>query len=146
MMKKLLLLLISVALFTCNKNDNNRNCNFLLDVGVNLTVNLNLPQFNQLLFPGNAIRVEGQGNEGIILYRLNSSSLLAWDGADPNHTPSACSALSLETDGITASCGCSDNNSYYLATGTFFGDNPPRCTLKPYRVEAIGNNTFLVSN
>ena len=146
MMKKLLLILSCIVFFTCSKNDNNSNCNFLLDVGVNLTVNLNLPQFNQLLFPGNSVRVEGQGNEGIILYRLNSATLYAWDGADPNHTPSACSALSIETDGETVTCGCDDGNAYLLATGTFFGDNPPPCTLKPYRVEAIGNNTFIVSN
>ena len=146
MMKKLLLLISFVAFFGCNKNENNVNCNFLLNVGVNLTVNLNLPQFNQLLFPGNAVRVAGQGNEGIILYRLNSATLLAWDGADPNHTPSACSALSLESDGVSATCGCPDGNTYFLATGTFSGDNPPPCTLKPYRVEPIGNNTFLVSN
>lgn len=146
MMKKLLIVLICTLFIACSKNDINNNCNFLLDVGVNLSVNLNLPQFNQLLFPGNAIRVEQQGNEGIILYRLNSATLLAWDGADPNHTPSACSALSLDSDGITATCGCVDSNRYYLATGTFFGENALPCTLKPYRVEAIGTNTFLVSN
>ena len=39
-----------------------------------------------------------------------------------------------------------DGNAYFIATGTFSGDNPPPCTLKPYRVEAIGNNTYLVSN
>ncbi len=146
MMKKLLLVASFIILFGCNKNENNINCNFLLNVGVNLTVNLNLPQFNQLLFPGNAVRVEGQGNEGIILYRLNSATLLAWDGADPNHIPSACSALSIDSSTGTVSCGCPDENVYYLATGTFFGDNPPPCTLKPYRVETIGNNTFFVSN
>ena len=132
--------------FGCNKNDNNSNCNFLLDLGVNLTVNLNLPQFNQLLFPGNAVRVADQGNEGIILYRLNSATLLAWDGADPNHIASSCSALSIESDGVSATCGCGDNNTYFLATGTFSGDNTPPCTLKPYRVELIGNNIYFVSN
>ncbi|BAO75872.1 hypothetical protein WPG_1642 [Winogradskyella sp. PG-2] len=118
----------------------------MLNVGVNLTVNLNLPQFNQLLFPGNAVRVEGQGNEGIILYRLTSATLLAWDGADPNRTPSGCSALTISSDNVSATSGCQDANTYFLATGTFSGDNPPPCTLKPYRVEAIGNNTYLVSN
>ncbi len=145
-MKKLLLILSCIVFFGCNKNENNSNCNFLLDVGVSLTVNLNLPQFNQLLFPGNAVIVAGQGNEGIILYRLNSATLLAWDGADPNHTASACSALSIESGGASATCGCGDDNTYFLATGTFSGENPPPCTLKPYRVEVIGNNIYFVSN
>jgi len=145
-MKKVLLILSCVVFFGCDKNEISSNCNFLFDVGVNLTVNLNLPQFNQLLFIGSAVKVEGQGNEGVILYRLNTSTLLAWDGADPNHPPSACSALSLEANDGTATCGCADENSYYLATGSFVGDNPPPCTLKPYRVEAIGNNSYLISN
>ena len=146
MMKKLLLVASFIILFGCNKNENNINCNFLLNVGVNLTVNLNLPQFNQLLFPGNAVRVEGQGNKGIILYSLNSTTLYAWDGADPNHVSSACSALTIESDGVSVTCGCEDGNTYFLATGTSSGDNPQPCTLKPYRVEAIGNNSYLISN
>jgi len=143
-MKKLLLVLSCIVFFGCNKNDNNYNCNFLLDLGVNLTVNLNLPQFNQLLFPGSAIRVEGQGNEGIILVRANGDSILAWDGADPNHPPSACSAMTIS--GLNAVCGCGDGNEYSLILGTAINDNPQPCTLKPYRVEAIGNNTYFVSN
>ena len=144
-MKKILLIITCVVFFGCNKDDINNNCNYLLDVGVNLTVNLNFPQFSQLEYTGNAVRVENYGNEGIILYRLNTSTLLAWDGADPSHPPSACSAMSVNSDN-TVTCGCGDENTYYLATGTFFGDNPPPCTLKPYRVEAIGNNSYLVSN
>ncbi len=144
MMKKLLLLASFIILFGCNKNENNINCNFLLDVGVNKVVNLNLPEFNQLQFPVNAIRSEGQGNDGLILVRVNSSTLIAWDGADPNHTPSSCSGLTIT--GLTAVCGCDDGNEYELTSGQIIGDNPQPCTLKPYRVEAIGNNTYLVSN
>lgn len=143
-MKKLFLILSCIVVFGCSKNDPIYNCNYLLDLGVNLTINLNLPQFNQLLFPGNAIRVEGQGNEGIILVRANADSILAWDGADPNHTPSSCSAMTV--NGLNAICGCADGNEYSLITGTALNNNPQPCTLKPYRVEALGNNVYLVSN
>ena len=146
MMKKFVFGLTFLVFISCNKNDNNNDCNFLLDVGVNLSVNLNLPQYNQLLFPGNAVRVGGQGNDGVILYSLNSVTLLAWDGADPSHIPTGCSTLSIDASAGIVTCGCPDGNAYYLATGTFFGDNPPPCTLKPYRVESTGNNTFFVSN
>ncbi len=133
-----------MVIFGCSKNDPKYNCNFLLDVGVNLTVNLNLPQYNQLLFPVNAVRVEGFGNRGIILVRTNADSILAWDGADPSHTPSSCSSLTIV--GLNAVCGCEDGNEYSLITGTPLNDNPQPCTLKPYRVEAIGNNTYYVSD
>ena len=143
-MKKLFLMLSCVIVFSCSKNDTIYNCNYLLDVGVNLTVNLNLPQFNQLLFPINAIRVENYGNNGIILVRTNANSILAWDGSDPNHTSSSCSKLTIV--GLNAVCGCEDGNEYSLITGTALGDNAQPCTLKPYRVETIGNNSYLISN
>lgn len=143
-MKKLLSLFVFIVLFSCSKNENNNNCNFLLNVGVNATVNLNLPQFNQLQFPVNAARLEGFGNEGIILVRINSSTLVAWDGADPNHAPSACSALTI--NGLNGVCGCGDGNEYSLVSGQLVSDTNQPCTLKPYRVELIGDNTYLISN
>ena len=142
--KKLFLMLSCVVVLVCSKNDPIYNCNYLLDVGFNLTVNLNLPQYNQLLFPVNAVRVNGYGNNGIILVRTNADSILAWDGADPNHTSSSCSKLTIV--GLNAVCGCEDGNEYSLITGTVLNDNPQPCTLKPYRVEAMGNNTYYVSN
>ncbi|WP_179353007.1 hypothetical protein [Winogradskyella vidalii] len=138
------IILSSVMIFGCTNDDTIYNCNYLLDVGLNLTVNLNFPQYNQLNFIGNSVRVEGVGNEGIILVRANTSSILAWDGADPNHTPSACSAMDIS--GLNAVCGCEDGNEYSLITGVALNDNSQPCTLKPYRVELIGNNTYLVSN
>ncbi|GGW55376.1 nitrite reductase/ring-hydroxylating ferredoxin subunit [Winogradskyella epiphytica] len=143
-MKKLILILSCVIIFGCSKNDPIYNCNYLIDVGVNLTVNLNLPQYNQLLFPVNAIRVEGYGNKGIILVRTNANSILAWDGGDPNHPTSACSTLTI--NGFNATCGCDDGNEYSLITGTALNENPQPCTLKPYRVEDLGNNVYLVTN
>lgn len=148
-MKKIFLVLSSIIVFGCSKNDVIYNCNYLINAGVNLPVNLNLPQFNQLLFVGNPIRVEGHGNNGIILVKYVGDTILAWDGADPNHTLSSCSGMTIV--GLNAVCGCADANEYslitgYLISGTALNDNPQPCTLKPYRVEAIGNNMYLVSN
>ncbi|WP_439150964.1 hypothetical protein [Winogradskyella sp.] len=143
-MKKLFSLLFCVVFLSCSKDSNNNNCNFLLNVGVNATVNLNLPQFNQLQFPVNAVRLEGFGNEGIILVRVNSSTLVAWDGADPNHVPSACSTLRIE--GLNGVCDCGDGNEYSLVSGQLVSDTNQPCTLKPYRVDFIGDNTYVISN
>ncbi|WP_422106989.1 hypothetical protein [Winogradskyella sp.] len=146
MMKKLLIIL-SFILVSCSGDDNNNpNCNFLFDAGVNLTVNTNLPQFNQLQFPGNGVYVAGQGNSGIWLWRLNSSTLLAWDAADPSRPPAACSTLTDIGGGIVES-GCEDApNQYSLLTGQGFDGNSSPCTLKPYRVDNLGNEQYLVIN
>ncbi|WP_411767200.1 hypothetical protein [Winogradskyella sp. A3E31] len=143
-MKRIYCVFATLLLLGCNSDDRPNNCNFLLDVGINYNVNLNLPQFNQLLFPVSAVRVEGQGNNGLIIVAVSSGQLRAWDGADPNHVPSSCSGLSL--DGLFATCGCPDANTYEVVTGQITGENPQPCTLQEYRVEAVGNNQFIVTN
>jgi len=143
-MKNLFVLVFALLLVGCSNDDGNQaNCNFLLNVGVNLNVNLNLPQFSQLQFTGNSVRVEGQGNAGIILFS-SGGTLLAWDGADPNVPVSSCSIL--EINGAIARSTCDDVNEYNLLNGQAIGDNPQPCTLKPYRVDNLGNNQFLVTN
>lgn len=145
-MKKLLVI-FTIILVSCSGDDaDNSGCNFLFDAGVNLTVNTNLPQFNQLQFPGNGVYVAGQGNNGVWLWRLNSATLLAWDAADPSRPPAACSTLDDIGGGIVES-GCTDApNQYSLITGQGFDGNTSNCTLKPYRVDDLGNNSFLVTN
>ncbi|NNE31627.1 MAG: hypothetical protein HKN40_04585 [Winogradskyella sp.] len=145
-MKKSVFILFIMLILSCNKTEVNDNCNFLFDAGVNLTVNTNLPQFSQLQFPGNGVYVSNQGNNGIWLWRLNSSILYAWDAADPNHVPSACSTLTDSGVGDIVVCGCADANEYSLSTGQSVGTNQQPCTLKIYRVDDVGNNTYLVTN
>lgn len=145
-MKKLLLLLSLMVFMSCDKSDDNPNCNFLFDAEVNLTVNTNLPQFNQLEFTGNGVYVPGYGNKGIWLWRASSSILYAWDAADPSHEPISCSTLIDTGQGDIVSCSCEDGNQYSLATGLVFGENSQPCTLQPYRVEVLGNGIYVVSN
>ena len=143
-MKKYLFCILFLALLSCSSDDRVNNCNFLLNVNVNLSINLNLPQFNQLNLVSNSVRVEGQGNNGIIITRVSSESLRAWDGADPNQIPTSCSRLGIE-GAITAVSGCEDANTYSLITGQSLNEPLP-CGLLEYRVDALGNNTFLITN
>lgn len=145
-MKKLLLVLSCIVFFSCNKNDDRVNCNFLFDANVNLTVNTNFPEFGQLQFTGNGVYVSQFGNKGIWLWRASSSTLYAWDAADPSHPPTECSTLTDSGIGDIVACGCDDGNQYSLATGLGLNGNTQACTLQPYLVEDLGNNTFLVSN
>ncbi|MBT8245607.1 hypothetical protein [Winogradskyella sp.] len=143
-MKKFLILCLSIFIFGCSNNDNINNCNFLLNVNVNTTINLNLPQFSQLINPGNPLRLEGQGNGGIIIMRTGSQTIRAWDASDPNHAFSNCSILSI--NGQNGVCGCEDANEYSFFTGQSLGENQQPCTLLAYRVEFIGNNQYVISS
>ena len=139
-MKKLFYILPFLLLVNCEDDDNLNNCNFLLDVGVNFTVNLNLPQFNQLQFPNSPVLIEGIGNYGI--YVINTGgNYRAFDAGDPNHIPEACSFM--ERNGLEVTCGCADENTYLLATGT--SNNQLPCSLQEYRVTRSGANLVITN-
>ncbi len=143
-MKKILFgLSLLILTTTCSKNNSINNCNFLLNIGVNTSINLNLPQFSQLQFISNSVYIANQGNGGIIVTNVGTG-LRAWDAADPNHIPETCSILSIE--GSNGVCGCTDANTYSLFTGQMLGENPLPCGLKEYRVAPTGNNTFVIGN
>ena len=117
MQHKLLVLIAVLCLISCGGDDspNNNNPN-LLNPLVNLNLNLNLPQYNPLKFPGNSLILNGEGIKGIVIYNVNNTLYTAFELSDPNHTPSNCSKMTV--NGILANCPCtSDNNTYDIVTG-----------------------------
>jgi len=130
-------LMCCLVLFTCTSNSvTNANCQFLLDVPVNETINLNFPQFIQLQSPSNPVYIPNIGNGGVIVTNVGSG-FAAFDAADPNRTFSPCSVLTIT--GLTAINNCEDRNEYNLFTGQAVNDGSLQCTLKRYQVEQNGN-------
>lgn len=140
-MKKIFLsVLTCFVLVACSKSDDtNENCKFLLNIGVNTSINLNLPQYSQLQFISNSVFMPNVGNKGIIVTN-SGTGFLAWDAADPNHSQQSCSVLS--GTGLEGTCGCADANKYSFITGQSLGTALP-CSLKRYRVEQSGNTLFI---
>jgi len=138
MMKKITVFsLISLLFLSCSKkDDNNSNCNFLQNVGVNTSLNLNLPQYNDLNFISNPVYISGQGNGGLIVTNTGTG-FVALDAADPNHMLNTCSILTIS--GLEGICGCVDANKYSLFTGQPLENPDLRCGLKAYRAELSGN-------
>jgi len=141
-MKPYFYLLILIVFTACSKNSVDKNCNFLLDVGVNVSINMSLPQYGQLQFPSNPVYVPNAGNGGVYVTNTGTG-FVAFDAADPNHIPSFCSVLTLS--GINGICGCEDANEYNLFNGLPAKNSGVRCPLKAYRVEQNGN-TLLIFN
>tara|TARA_R110002049_G_scaffold37208_1_gene117518 strand:+ start:77126 stop:77590 length:465 start_codon:yes stop_codon:yes gene_type:complete len=135
------LLFLSICLACSKSNVDNENCRFLLNVGVNVPVNLNLPEYGNLQSPGNSVYIPNAGNAGIIVANIGFA-YMAWDASDPNHPPSTCSALTVS--GLEGTCGC-DDNTYSLVTGQALENGTLRCSLKNYRIEQSGN-TLLITN
>lgn len=135
-MRPLIALICLLMFSTCGSNSvNDENCQFLLDVTVNESVNLNFPQFSQLQFPSNPVYIPNAGNGGIIVTNTGSG-FAAFDAADPNHIFDNCSVLTIE--GLSAVCGCDDKNEYNLFTGLIVNDGSLQCSLKRYRTELNG--------
>ena len=138
-MKKILFGIL-IILFICNcKNDDNfqSDCvsellpNYTFDTGG--TINLNLPQYNQLQFVGNSLYVAGYGVKGFYLYNTGAS-IVAFEASDPAHAPN-CSRMTQS--GIELICPC-DDNVYELLTGQQLEGGTGNC-LRNYRVEQIGS-------
>ena len=110
-------LMLLALLLGCGGEDDTRLINnpYLNPVPVSLNLNLNLPQYNPLKYPGNFVILNNQGIRGVVVYNVNNSLYTAFDLSDPNHSPNNCSTMTIQ--GVVATCQCADNNSYDLVTG-----------------------------
>lgn len=142
-MKNILFSIILLCVFACSDDDRPQNP-FLPNVTVNFQVNLNLPEFDQLEFPGGSaeIRTDGFGINGVYIRNLNNTTFVAFELTDPNHALESCSALSVSNE--KATCNCSDGNVYNLITGQPEDSTLPYF-LKAYRVQKQGN-VLIVTN
>lgn len=141
-MKKTLFLASIFLILSCSSDDNGDNNQFLPPSSLNYQINLNLPQFNPLKFPGNHFvdNTENGSIKGVIIYNIDNTQYSAFELSDPNHSPSSCSTQTI--DGITSTCDCDDGNSYNIVTGQqTSGDG--QFGLRRYRVRREGNTLFI---
>lgn len=140
MKNKFLLLIIGFIVLSCSKSDDKLDRNpFLTDPLVNLNLNLNLPEYNPLKFPGSSIIV-GQGIKGIVVFCVSETQYFAFDLSDPNHPPSECSRM--EVNGPIATCPCeNDDNEYNIVNfGRHTTEPDTQYPMQQYRAQRNGNN------
>lgn len=140
-MKKYFFLLSILFLLGCDKETFQNNNPYLPNYPVNLNINLSLPQYSILQFPGNALYIDssGQGILGIIVFNTGNG-YVAYDAACPNQALSSCSTMTLS--GIDAICPC-DDTRYSLFSGQAQGMEYP---MKRYRVEQLDAISLRVYN
>lgn len=138
-MKNIALFLCLICLYSCSNNTiDNKNCNFLLDIGVNQTINLNFPEYNRLKSINSPVHIPNIGGKDGIIVNNTGSRYVAFDATDPNHAPTNCSFLSI--NGILATCNCDDANEYSLLDGIPIGNTGTQCPLRGYVAERNGDN------
>jgi len=129
------ILAIVILLANCDKERNiTRNPNVPL-YRFSVDVNMELPLYNNLLYPSNAILVNlvGAGTNGIIIFNAGGN-YRAYEANCPNQSVISCSQLQI--NGIRAICPC-DEFEYSLFTGLPVSQGD--YTMIPYRIEQIGN-------
>ncbi|RZJ73878.1 hypothetical protein [Flavobacterium sp.] len=127
-MKRLLPLLLLLFVFGCDDDNFNNNNPNIPSYNFSVDLNLSLPGYNSLNYPGNGIYLGGYGARGIFVF-YTGSGYVAYDAACPNQPITACSTMQLQ--GIVAVCPC-DDVEYNIYTGQASGQRYP---MKPYRVQ-----------
>lgn len=140
-MKKIFAIIaLFVVLVSCSKDDNKYFNPYLPEVPVQLEINLNLPEYNELRYPGGVHHTYLQGIRGIIIINTGSS-YRAYDGACPNHNIQECSTLQIKKGDIFARCVCPDDgSSFNLHLGTSMES---QYQLKNYRVRYTGDKIYI---
>lgn len=140
-MKNILLLLLTLGLFSCNDNGDEFNT-ILPDVQVNKTIFLNNPEFIDLQVVGGWAYSQG-GISGIIIYHSGINTYLAYERSAPHLSPQACSQMVVKNS-LTMECACDDSVFNILNGGPMTdGVNYP---AKQYRVLTTGPNTLQITN
>ena len=133
---KHVLILIVILICSCSKNEINRNP-YLQNISFEKTINLNLPQYDDLNYNGGAVYLNPGGIKGLILFNF-SNQIFAWEASCPNQYPSSCSTMKI--DGVQTVCNC-DDYKYSLATGQLLSSSETNSyPMKLYFSEKNGNS------
>ncbi len=138
-------ILLLFTLLGCDTDDQsiNQYNPYLINPQVNIIINLNLPQYSDLNFPGGSAIITSQGVRGIVVYRLNEDLFTAFELADPNHIANDCSRMTI--NGIEASCPCpNEDNTYNIVTGQH-KTMPELYPMLGYRIERTGTTLRIIN-
>ena len=137
-MKKALALLLFVTFLSCSSSDDGNT--ILPNVSVSVTLNLNLPAYQDLLINNGSAFIPGHGIKGIIVFRLSESNILAWDAACPHISPNNCSTM--EINGVLMVCGCDDTEFSILDGSPLSGT---QFSARQYRAVKNGNSITITN-
>jgi len=138
MKKRNCILIIIILIFSCNNKDD-----YIQDVYVNEIIPLSLPEYSDVLIPGNSIFVTG-GVEGIIIYHGVGDDYKVYD-RNCSYEPSlACSYIDSVNSGI-AYCGCCPSVFDINNSGEPI-NAPALLPLKQYNWSLDNNNILRIFN
>ncbi|NLP57422.1 hypothetical protein [Lutibacter sp. B1] len=138
-MRKIILLLVAISFLSCEKNDTNDS---LPDVNVDITVNLNLPQYIDLQTPSGWAYTSG-GVKGIVIYNMGTGNppYKAFDRACPNND---CNSPMTFDGSLKLKCPC-DNSEYSIIDGSP-QTKGNKHFAREYRVNVLNSSALNITN
>lgn len=110
-------------------------------IQTDFTINLNLPEYTDLLNPGGWIYFTG-GSRGIIIYRVNIDEFAAYDRHCTYNVPAGCRVFVDEDSGITAADTVCCGSVFEIITGNVL-EGPAQFSLQSFRTQYNSNNNTL---
>lgn len=141
-MNKIGYLFFLLIVWGCDKSTPN---DLLPDTQVDVTIDLNLPSYQNLLVPGGwafTPTTPGYGIKGILIYN-QGGNFLAYERACPHLEVSVCTAMTF--DGLLLKCTC-DNSVFNIFNGGVSQTTGIEYTAREYHVQEIGTATLRISN
>ena len=141
--KIILLSIVSVIVFgSCGQN--NANISNIPNVPVNLTLNLDLPQYQDLSFIGQYVYENG-GNKGIVVIHHTDGKYYAIERTCSYKPFEPCNNIEVNPEMTRLKCGTTRGGNFEPCCGSQFFMNgqvlqgPATFPLKNYRVQKSGS-------
>lgn len=134
----IVLIILSFVLFGCSKDDEQ----IVPYVKVNISVNLDLPQFTALSSVNNAVIYpnEGYNHNGVIIYRNSLDEFTAFDATCPKHIETK-TAVVLDGGAGSGQAKCPNCSTvYYFFNYAYPSKGNP---LRRYSLTKSGNMLYI---
>ena len=130
-MRNLRIPLVVVGAFLLLQSSCEQNNQNIPYVPVNFDLNLNLPSYNSLNYPGEHLILQG-GSKGIVVYRYTTDEFVVLDRHSTFDVTQGCN-VTVESDGITLSDDNDCSNSKWLILDGTVMQGPATLSLHRYR-------------
>lgn len=108
-------------------------------IPTDITINLNLPEYNTLINPGSWVYVTG-GSKGIIVYRLSIEDFTAFDRHCSYNIPDGC-RINVQDGTLAKDEECCDSEFEFISGTPVSG--PAKMALQPFNTQFNPNANFL---
>lgn len=133
---KLILILITLFLFSCKKDKNT----YIPLVNVDIYLYTNNPEFNNLNAVGGWTSING-GSRGIIVYRSSNTEFKAYDKHCPYDPSNSCGVVEVDNSNITMVDACCGSKFSITDGGVIKG--PAGQPLKQYNTSFDGSKLHI---